>query len=178
MLKKSHPFLHELFKACIHYKAKEVIETLKAYYRWKIFHEWEFVESRQEVRHLKIIRAGFKMKYKLGTQADVIWKMRRVNRVGSTIYMLVIHEIKTGRFDINEIWEKYREIQGSRILLKREDKKGVANRVLVWGWKDEILRQKINPKLENSIMIKMIPLEYILSIMLKELAEIGFVLEE
>jgi len=102
----SHPYLHELFKACLLYDAEEVARMLCSYYpSWKLVNEWNIISVQQEFIAHKAFPEEDGPKFRKG---DVVWLLAKVNVQGYLQKVAILHEVKTGNFDINQIFQKYK----------------------------------------------------------------------
>jgi len=172
----SSPYLHELFKACLLYDAEDAMRKLRHHYpSWKLVSDWKLVTSHQEILLQKIrkwkegkLLPSIPKQHKVG---DVVWELSLEDRKGVTVRKSIVHEIKTGRFSINEIFEEYDWFR------TRLGHIGGFSPLWVWGWKSILNAQQPNEGVERKIrygFIRLIPLEIIFSIVKKRMEEIGF----
>lgn len=102
ILQWDSPIIYELCKTIPSLKSSNLL-TGKA---WMFDPSWVYQEHQANAAH----RFGVKM--------DVVWRFR--NKENDKHEFWVTHEVKTGRFDPDEIKEKYYRWQSSQIW--------------IWGW--------------------------------------------
>ena len=141
--KLSKSILHDIIKSCINYYPHEIIEickTIPSVKNSNILKEtcWSFVESREEVPNVK------------QRQADVVWfyKDKDLNP------FYIVHEIKTGAYDIDEIYKKYH----------------TGMTVQIWIWSLHNFYPNPRPN------IKVIPISYISGFVTEHVKESLFIL--
>ncbi|MHC1635480.1 MAG: hypothetical protein ACXQTS_02500 [Candidatus Methanospirareceae archaeon] len=161
----SSPYLHELFKACLCYDGEEVRRCLRERYDWKLLSEWGLEGAYLEVPFRRFRRGDMR-------QADVIWLLRRVNRDGYLLRAVVVHEIKTGNFEVNDVCGRY---EGRYAVSK--SKRGTRF-LWIWGWEEVIEGQQLDERFASRVRyggyIKLVPLDIIFPIVKRRLREIGF----
>jgi len=169
----SHPYLHELFKACLLYDAKEVSKKLQLYYpSWKLVREWNIKSTHQEFRVLRKPWIETLDNEPDARKGDVVWvATRRDKKYGRSLEVAILHEVKTGNFDVNEIFRKYQNYRtpfGSVCGLTY---------LWVWGWDEVLSAQQPSEKVTNKIryggFIRLLPLDIIFPIVKKRIKEIG-----
>lgn len=134
----SNPILHDIIKSELNYKADSVFDICKTIPSVKtsnLFtkHYWEFKESRQEQLNSRYY------------QADVVWYFD--GKKNDNYY--IVHEIKTGVYNTEEIYKKYRT--------------GMSGQIWVWGWNN------INNETEDNKKIKKLDIEYLIPLVLNDL---------
>jgi len=136
---------------------------------WKMVSEWYVKDARQEF----ILRGSGKQS-KRKKIADVIWRMEKINKDGIKLEKYIVHEIKTGWFDINKEFRLYESC-----YIGKDHVTGNAQ-LWIWGRSDVLKkqRQRISDKLKLKINygkhVRLIPLEWIFSIVEQRLSELGF----
>ena len=106
----SNPILHDIIKSELTFRADEISKLCKEHPTLKksnLFTKsyWQFKEARQEqLNH----------RYR---QADCVWFYDGPEN--NNYY--VVHEVKTGYYEVSEIYEKYRT--------------GMNGQIWIWGWK-------------------------------------------
>ena len=169
----SHPYLHELFKACLLYDAGEVIRKLHFHFpSWKLARYWAVKSSHQEFRILRSPWvADDEPKARKG---DVLWILRK-RKHRRSYETSILHEIKTGDFDVNEVFYKYRDYRTPFGNV------GGITYLWIWGW-DEILNTQQPDKIVKHKIrygrVRLLPLEIIFPIVKRRMEEIGFHLIE
>lgn len=137
----SHPVYHDVVKSILHHNAREVLEVCRkipALSNSNLFTKgrWEFKSADQE--RLAVTTYRSRSKY------DAIWELN--SKENPAFYYYVIHEVKTGAYDINEVFEKYYSWQSSQIW--------------VWAWHHEHkFSQTTNPKIKRAV--RQVDLEYL-----------------
>jgi len=107
----SNPILHDIIKSELDYNAKAIFELCKTAPSVKnsnLFKKdyWTFKESRQEQLNCRY------------HQADCVWYFD--GKKNDNYY--IVHEVKTGRYSISDIYSKYRT--------------GNSGQIWIWGWKE------------------------------------------
>ncbi|MCS3924104.1 hypothetical protein [Methanosalsum natronophilum] len=139
----SDPYLHELFKAAILYDCHKVFGEFLVAYPTTALKKYTIVESRQEY-DLKshIGRALYFAKrnndfinHKI---CDVVWVLEKKsfdseNTIQPPIQKRIIHEVKTGKANVFEIYKQYKGL-----------KYGLSNTITgmdplwIWGWRTKL----------------------------------------
>jgi len=98
------PILHDHFRSIIHHRHDEVKHLLAENNKHsKLLNEWVISRSYQEEPPSRE-----KERYKKNTKvADVVWVLKHPMRYELGVRR-IIHEVKTGVFDLNETIERYR----------------------------------------------------------------------
>ena len=154
-----------MFKACLLYDADKVLLRLKNVYKnWKLVQDWKIVRVHQEYRL-------YSRKTKERKKADVVWEMA-LAKAELSHRIHIVHEVKTGHFDINEVFYDYADFR-----TYKSDVAGGAY-LWVWGWEKVIKKQTPSKSVENRIRyggrIRLVPLDLIFPIVKVRLEEIGF----
>jgi len=105
---------HEMIKAVLTYEAEAVQEILsRKYKRWKIINieRYRVIATRPELPQKKwkttfLYDNHFLLEGKI-VYPDVIWVLKPHTH-GITRY--VVHEVKVGKYNIEEVWRKYEGI--------------------------------------------------------------------
>jgi len=124
-LKKfSDPFLHSLFKAVLVYDAEEIKGLIKKRIGGKLMAEWELTGVYEEM----LSSRTYKMKQK---KIDVLWVLEHPTReLGER---RVLHEVKTGMFDLVKTIKSYRSCYFGHDLYSHAV---TTNHPLyIWNWK-------------------------------------------
>ena len=128
-----HPYLHELFKAVILYDAPKVKKILAREIGGKLMKEWELDKAYQEI-------APASKWEKYNGNIDILWSLLKTKfyekeRIDKRV---ILHEIKTGAYDVVEVIMKYRKSHYS----PTGDYKGQGFRattrdapLYIWAWK-------------------------------------------
>ena len=141
--KYSHPFVHDLIKSILQWKPQEVIQLIKEKYPYqKTWKEWNLERSYEELRNND--NESF-------ANIDVAWRMSKINRVGDKLYRIILHEIKTGDYDILSIVNKYK---GKRYGYSWRAV-NTNSLLFVWGWSFDNFENR--KKLKEYISQKIIP---------------------
>jgi hypothetical protein len=137
----SNPLMHDIMKSILKNNANGCFNILREYYgpayvaRSKLFGlDRKIIKSRDEVPLIPTKWSG--LPEDAVSYIDVIWELNSSHHI--------FHEIKSGNFDINDIYEKYRKRELTR---KWENHKPImlADKPLfIWGWKQFIENQ--NPR--------------------------------
>lgn len=173
----AHPYLHDLFRCVIHYDAEKVRQILARERKGKLFHEWVFIRSYEEI--LSNDRTRYLSPYRSSpiVKADAIWLFHKPERpeIGKR---RIAHEIKTGRLDVDGILKQYK---GAFILPSEGD--GICCDCMttnfplfIWAWQREIDRMKLDNVLERSEFKRgeayLSPLELLVPILDERLKEL------
>jgi len=122
-----HSYLHELFKAVILYDAPEVKKMLAKRIGGKLMKEWTLIISYQEI-------SPKTEEERYNGNADVLWILRAPKSVSpdDSGRRPIVHEVKTGKYDIAETIIKYRKThyEGGRYRTTLPD-----HPLYLWGWK-------------------------------------------
>ena len=125
-----HPYLHELFKAVLLYDSSDAIKILKQHNKGKLIHDWEIEKAHQEsivVPHYPANKIGV---------MDVCWIMKHSTR-DHLGHRVIYHEVKTGKYDFDEVWSKYRKhssyIQPTKTYYGTEVGK-TNSPLIIWAW--------------------------------------------
>ena len=126
----SKTILHDIIKSVINYYPYEIMDICRTIPKIKgsnILQRnyWIYQEARQEE-----INVNWR-------KADVVWFYS--DTAGSPFY--VVHEVKTGKFDPEEIYRKYHT--------------GMTVQIWVWAFRENAHNTKLRPSM------KVIPIEYI-----------------
>ena len=128
IIRKEHPYLHDLFRAILIYDKDKVIEKLRELRPyWRLLKPtnefWQFSASKSE-HYLKEAKYGMGG----GGFVDATWEFRTKTKLNRTCYF--VHEIKTGRYTLEEIVKKYEgtTIKGTRVGTMAH------NPIIIWGW--------------------------------------------
>lgn len=149
---------HDIVKALIHYKWKDVFEVCRTIPSLKTSSiiknkYWVFDSPDQEYLTHTSFRALSKI--------DAIWFFKATDNPHPQGKYRIIHEIKTGRYDIDEIFEKYYS--------------GMGTQIWVWGWKEQNAAAiPTDPKCTAKIaqgMMKKIDIEYLVPLICPYLKE-------
>ena len=136
------PILHDVIQSILTYNYHEVQEIIrKTYPRWKLFSNWEVVEARKEYPLYRVCggACGYTLERKY--LADVVWLMSCVRSEGVGKY--VVHEIKTGDFDLDLEIKFYAETRVSfsqRKDILKDHVTGFAT-LCIWARRDVIRDQ-------------------------------------
>ena len=95
-----HSYLHELFKAVVLYDAGEVKTILSKEIGGRLLKEWVLDRVYQEI-------APAKSWERYNGNCDVLWVLKYPDReeIG---HRIIIHEVKTGHYDVAGVIAKYR----------------------------------------------------------------------
>lgn len=167
---KGHPYLHDFFKSFINYDAESVLEILK-----KNYPELDLWEDNPEISYVREEPLVSGNKY-----ADVAWIIegQEIIKEQETTSKVIIHEIKTGNYSIQEIWDKY---HNKEVFLNGE--KLPIDYIFVWAWEEKhrtnLLEEKgtILDHLELGHFI-LLPLELLLPFTIPKLKEMRLIFEE
>lgn len=131
----SHPIFHDIIKSIIQFECEDVFEICKTLPETKdsrIFKSgyWEFKESHQE-HIIETQRTPF-------AKADGVWIFRtRQNVYPSNQEYRIIHEVKTGKYDLTKVYAKAYAWQGSQLW--------------IWGWPTRHLQNMPNATFSKNI---------------------------
>lgn len=137
----SHPVYHDIAKSILHHDAPNVLalcKTIPALSNSNLFTKgkWEFRTADQE--RLAVTTYRSRAKY------DAVWELN--SKENPAFYYYVIHEVKTGSYDINEVFEKYYSWQRSQIW--------------IWAWHDQHrYTLPADPKIKRAV--RQVELEYL-----------------
>lgn len=141
----SSPILHDIIKSELNHNPRVIynlcreIHTIKNSNLFKKDY-WQFEEARQEQLNIRYY------------QADGVWFFN--GQKNDNYY--IVHEVKTGGYDIDVIYKKYRT--------------GMSGQIWIWGWK-QINDSKTLGK-EYQRKIKLIDIEYLKPILINDLNKI------
>jgi len=164
--KLEHPYLHELFKSVLLYDAELVKKKLAVRIGGKLLEVWKLERAYQEI--LGRTEEGIKPK------ADIVWLLSHPGReeLGTR---RIIHEVKTGRWDLEEQIEQY---LGVKIVVRRTDRYypwvATTNTPLyIWSWKKYFPSASAmrNTRIERGA-VRILPLDLLLPIMYQKLEDI------
>lgn len=138
----SSPILHDIIKSELNHNSNAIYNLCKeipAIKNSNLFKKdyWEFKEARQEQLNIRYY------------QADGVWFFD--GQQNDNYY--IVHEVKTGGYDIDGVYKKYRT--------------GMSGQIWIWGWK-QINDSKTLGK-EYQRKIKLIDIEYLKPILIKDL---------
>lgn len=157
---RGSPYLHDFFTSILHYDHKAVLGALrKSYPNWKLVKDYQITYSREEPP----VRRGL--------FGDVVWQMVKTKH-GRMYPKTVIHEVKTGNYSLEEVWQKYR---GSSVRIRGEDH--YVNSIFVWAW-EEIHRKNLEDASDDLLrqirkgVLRMVPLEILLPIAITRIKEL------
>ena len=167
----SHPYLHELFKACLLYDAEEVVRKLRPYYpSWKLLRYWSIKSAHQEFRVLRNPWAEVSDNEPEARKGDVVWVLRK-RKHGRLYVTAILHEIKTGDFDINGIFCKYRNYRTPFGNV------GGTTYLWIWGWEEVLNTQRLDEEVRRRMQyrksVRLLPLDIIFPIVKKRVRELG-----
>ena len=103
-----HYMLHEMYRAVITYEPERVLEILKRRYQsWRILrHDLRFVRAEQVLESDRLRRRAY---------LDALWVFR-TEKHGDRLFILVGHEVKTGRTvdgaAVSQVAAEYRMLRG------------------------------------------------------------------
>ena len=134
--------------------------------------EWNIKSTHQEFRVLRKPWIETLDNEPDARKGDVVWvATRRDKKYGRSLEVAILHEVKTGNFDVNEIFRKYQNYRtpfGSVCGLTY---------LWVWGWDEVLSAQQPSEKVTNKIryggFIRLLPLDIIFPIVKKQIKEIG-----
>jgi hypothetical protein len=138
----SDPILHDIIKSELTHKSEVVFNLCKSIPSLKnsnLFKKdyWQFKEARQEQLNSRYY------------QADAVWYFD--GQKNDNYY--IVHEVKTGRYNVLDIYNKYRT--------------GQSGQIWIWGWKQindtKVLAANYPRK------IKLVDIEYLKPILIKDL---------
>ena len=139
----SNPILHDIIKSEIDHNYVDIkriceneILPVKTSRLFKGDY-WTLINSRQEQLNKKWY------------QADAVWFFEGKN--GDAYY--IIHEIKTGGYDINEVYKKYYN--------------GMNSQIWIWAWRQKHLENGLGNI--NKRKIKLLNIEYLIPIVKQDL---------
>lgn len=122
---QGHRYLHELFKAVLLYDAPEVKEILGREIGGKLMREWKLERAYQE------ISPAYEWERYNGN-IDVLWVLEG----GKMGKRFVLHEVKTGNYDVIEVIKKYRKSHYSASANGGGISPTQTNAPLyIWAWK-------------------------------------------
>jgi len=141
----SDPILHDIIKSELTYNAITIFDLCKKIPQIKesnLFKKgyWQFKEARQE---------QLNSRYR---QADCVWFFD--GKKNDNYY--VVNEVKTGQYDIIDIYNKYRT--------------GQSGQIWIWGW-NQINSAKVLDK-NHLRKIKVIDIEHIVPVIKEDIDEI------
>ena len=166
-----HPYLHELFKAVLLYDAPKVKKMLAMKLKGsnKLMKKWEFDRAYQEITPSREYE-------RYNGNIDVLWVVRNPryahDRAHPAGYRTILHEVKTGKHDINEIVLKYRKSHYHGV---RAAQTNIP--LYVWEWKKHHSYKSGNlcTDVQNFInrgAVRPLPLDWLLPILEKRMGEI------
>ena len=142
------------------------------YPSWKLVMEWNILSAHQEFR---VQRDSWKENLENEPEfrrGDVVWVItKRDKKFGKLCKDAILHEVKTGHFDINEIFHKYQNYHtpyGS-----------VAGHTYlwIWGWREKLIEQlpdrEVRRKMRYGGYIRLLPLEIIFPLVKRKISELG-----
>ena len=172
-----HPYLHELFKAVLLYDAPKVKKILAGKIGGKLVNEWELDRAYQEI-------APSREYERYNGNADVLWILRKPKPVCG--YRMIVHEVKTGEYDINEIVVKYGKCHYSPAMHNAGCVRPTTTNtpLYVWGWKKYHNSDLEKEKTLSTIMddfntkkkikrgaVRLLPLDWLLPILEERMSE-------
>lgn len=131
----SHPVFHDIIKSILQFQYEDVFEICRNLPETKdsrIFKSgyWEFKKSHQE--HI-IETQGVPF-----AKADGIWTFKtKQNTYPANQEYRIVHEVKTGRYNITEVYSKAYAWQGSQVW--------------IWGWPTQHLQNIPGPTISKNI---------------------------
>jgi len=154
------------------YDAEEVVRKLRIRYpSWKLVRDWHIKSAHQEFRVLRNPWAGISDDEPDARKGDVVWTIRKINKKGRLCEVAILHEVKTGDFDVNEIFHKYRNYRTPFGYV------GGLTYLWIWGWEVVLNAQRLNEKVRNKMQyggfIRLLPLDIIFPIVKKRVRELG-----
>ena len=171
-----HPYLHELFKAVLLYDAPEVKKILAREIGGKLMREWKLDRAYQEI-------APSPEHERYSGNIDVLWILRHPKHFG---YRMIMHEVKTGKYNINEIVVKYEKCHYSPATHNAGSARPTTTNtpLYVWGWKkyhnsdlekEETLLTIMDgfdtkKKIKRGA-VRLLPLDWLLSILEERMSE-------
>ena len=174
----SHPLIHDLFKSTLTYHYFKVIGKIYHPVNSSIFtNDKQWLLSRvQQERYIKSQKEYNKPYVYGGGYLDCVWEFDQIHEtlgLRKNLYR-IFHEVKSGMFDPNDIFEKY----SSKYYKKHFKVFGSNSQFWIWAWEHHInnvvLTNEDAIKLYKRGVLKFIPLEYILPIVIDELNDNGF----
>jgi len=171
---RGFPHLHDFFCSILDYDAERVHSLLKKqkeFARSKLIQRYHIVYKRKElpVYHWK------DEKRRYPTFADVVWILRRNdNRTTAAI----IHEVKTGAYDIEEVFRKYndRVARTSRYHPLRHD-------IMIWAWLEQH-KKNLKRASEDTLRairngkIRLVPLELLIPLATERINQMDKIFQE
>ncbi|CAI1492355.1 protein of unknown function [Thermococcus nautili] len=150
---RGHPMLHDFFSSILDYKSEEVYRLLKKLDLLEMDYRIDFIRKECPIH----IRDENQKEYTVFS--DVVWIL-------DTGDYAIIHEIKTGNYSIQKIYNKY---HGSTIKIKTKKLEyNIENVIIyVWAWSEyhqENLDSISEPGKVGWWEIKLIPLEILIPI--------------
>lgn len=121
-----HSYLHELFKAVLLYDAPVIKEILAGEIGGKLMREWELERAYQEISPTREWE-------RYSGNIDVLWVLEG-GRKGKRF---VLHEVKTGNYDVIKVIKKYRKNHYSTSIEGGGISPTQTNAPLyIWAWKE------------------------------------------
>ena len=142
---KSKSVLHDIIKSIVNYYPEEIMEICKTIPKVKDSNilnkgHWIFKESRQEQINIE------------WKQADVVWFYEDADHNA----FFVVHEIKTGTYDIEEIYKKYHT--------------GMNVQIWIWAFSKKILE---TPQENYHKSVRIVPINFIQEFIGSKMKESG-----
>jgi hypothetical protein len=130
--KRSDPYLHSLFKTALIADAEEVKRILARKVGGKLLEDYDLVKAYEEAPPLE----GRVLKIISGKIGDVIWVIKRPDSGGAYSTRIILHEIKTGQYDIVEVVNRY---SGREYIAKwrAQYRRPLTSNspLFIWSWK-------------------------------------------
>ena len=119
---KGHPMLHDFFSSILDYKSKTVHKLLEELGIFKVDKPIHFTRKECPIYIKKSDSEEFSV------FADVVWILGEGEDA-------IIHEVKTGNYSLEEIYEKYKN--GTVRIKTKTNVYNVKNHTLyIWGWSE------------------------------------------
>lgn len=122
---QGHKYLHELFKAVLLYDALDVKKILAREIGGKLMREWKLERAYQEI-------SPTPERERYSGNIDILWVLEKEKK-GKRF---VLHEVKTGSYDVVEVIKKYRKSHYSATVEGGGISPTQTNAPLyIWAWK-------------------------------------------
>lgn len=169
-----HPYLHNLFRTALLYDARKIKQILGVKLGGKLLNDWELVRSYEEILSYHPSPSFRDIKEKK-VKADAVWMVKKRLDNGVLGHRLIIHEIKSGRCDLDEIVQRYSSCRFMPRVRYCFHRVLTTNAPLfVWCWPKyaNIKTNKENQKLLKRGALRICRLDWLLDVLYNRLEEV------
>lgn len=167
-----HPYLHDLFKTVLLYDAGEVKHKLERRFSRRKILKWNLYRSYTEF--LSRYPRYWSDKTENQSKADIIWLIWNTFEDSNRFeWSLIIHEVKTGKHNLDEIVQNYK-----KSYFKLQDCKfgriKTKMPLFVWCWPkyNNNYSNELTKKLLQRGAVQICDLNWLLDILYKRLEEV------